>query len=86
MPKVSVLDDIDAEVATAAAARRETWFERLPPEEQRKFAAAREKFHDGGYGTLPRLTLGRALIQYAEKRGLRTCDYKRMGEWLAKKP
>lgn len=85
MPKASSLDDIDAAVATAVATRRGTWFDRLPLEVQHKFAAAREKFHAGGYGTVPRLTLGRALMKYAEDHGLRTCDYKRMGEWLAKK-
>lgn len=85
MGKSSPLADIDAAVALAAAStRRLTWFERLPADAQEKFLAAREKFHSGGYGSLARLTLARALIDYAEKNGLRACDYKRMGEWLAK--
>lgn len=85
MPNASVLAEIDAAVADTLAARRETWFDRLPQDVQTKFLAARDKLHAGGYGKVKRSTLGRVLIEYAEKLGLHACDYKRMSEWLAKK-
>ena len=86
MDDASLLDDIDAAVADAVAVRRETWFDRLPAKVRSKFVAARKKFHAGGYGNLRRSTLGRVLIGYGQQHGCQTCDYKRMSEWLAKKP
>lgn len=85
MAKASILDEIDAAVMHVHAERHSTWFDKLPPEPQKVLLAAREKFHAGGYGTTKRLTLARILIEYCETRGLRSCDYKRMGEWLAKR-
>lgn len=79
------LSDIDAAVAVATAERRLTWFDRLPTEAMDVMRAARHKFHSGGYGATKRLTLARILIDYCASHGWQTCDYKRMGEWLAKK-
>lgn len=84
MAKANQLADIDAAVAAFTAERRLTWFDRLPTEAMDSLLAARQKFQSGGYGDLPRLTLARVLIDYAEKHGWKTCDYKRMGEWLRK--
>lgn len=84
MAKGNMLADIDAAVAAVTAERRLTWFDRLPTEAMDTLLAAREKFHAGGYGKLRRLTLARILIDHAAKRGWRTCDDKRLSEWLAK--
>jgi hypothetical protein len=85
MAKGNMLAEIDVAVAAAMAERRLTWFDRLPTEAMDTLLAAREKFHAGGYGTTKRLTLARILIEYCETRGWRSCDHKRMGEWLAKR-
>lgn len=81
----NVLADIDAAVASVAAERRLTWFDRLPTEAMDTLLAAREKFHAGGYGTTKRHTLARILLEYCQTRGWRSCDCKRMSEWLAKR-
>jgi hypothetical protein len=83
MPKASLLDEIDSAVeATATAAKRLNWFEKLPPDAQQTLAAARDKFRSGGY-EISKLALSRVLVDHATKHGWKVCDARRMAEWLA---
>lgn len=85
MGKSNLLADIDAAVVIAVAASRPvTWFDRLPTEAQDALLAARTKFHAGGYGDISRFALARVLVAYAKEHGWKTCDRKRMHEWLEK--
>lgn len=79
------LAEIDAAVACAANERRETWFDRLPPEAREVMGAAKEKYLAGGYAQVRRHSLAKILREWAQERGLQTCDAKRLAEWLAKK-
>lgn len=80
----NALADIDASVATIAAERQLTWFDRLPTDAMDTLLAAKTKFRSGGYGSTKRLTLARILVNYGQEHGWKVCDSKRMSEWLAK--
>jgi hypothetical protein len=75
------LADIDNAITQQCA--RPTWFDLLAADAQSELLAVRKRWHAGGY-TVKRLTLARLIIKVATDRGWKVCDYKRMGEWLAK--
>jgi hypothetical protein len=82
MPQDTLLDELDSIVeATAQASRRKTWFDHLPSDAREVLTAARKKFHAGGY-EISRHALAKVLIEHAKGRGWRTCDQRRMCEWL----
>ena len=80
----NALADIDASVATIAAERQLTWFDRLPTDAMDTLLAAKAKFRSGEYGRTRRLALARILVDYGHEHGGKVCDPKRMSEWLAK--
>ena len=78
-----LLKEIDAAVASAALMQRpRTWFDNLHSDAQRVLIEARRKFHAGGYD-VKRRTLARLLCGYCQKNGWKSCDERRMSEWLA---
>ena len=81
--KVKSLADDVGELMVAYSPR--TWWDRLPEDAQRELLAVRERFQSGGYqgsGT----ALARVLEARCAERGWKTCDHKRLREWLAKTP
>lgn len=81
----SPLAAIDAAVAEELNAQRRTWFDRLPEDARETLAAARQKFHAGGYGNLKRHTLARVLMAHAAERGWKIPMAKGLNEWLVKR-
>jgi hypothetical protein len=81
MAKSDFLADIDA--AAAVQCVRRTWFDALSEEAQKELLSVRHRWRDGKY-TMKRMTLARFVIKAATDRGWKTCDLKRMAEWLAK--
>lgn len=83
MAKQTLLAELDAAVESVAAAnKRRTWLDTLPPDAKQLFLEARKKFQAGGY-QVKRYTLAAVLCEHAEKNGWRVCDQRRMGQWLA---
>lgn len=80
----AALSEIDAAVAKLTNYRQISWFDRLPVDAANTFMSAKKKFHAGGYGKTPKLTLARVLAKYATDKGLSTCGYKGIAEWLRK--
>ena len=77
------LADEILEVA-ATVGRRPTWWDRLPAEATSELLDVRHRFQAGEYGELKRHQLGELLFTRCKARGWRTCDARRLAEWLAK--
>ena len=80
-PKAKSLADDVGELMVAYSPK--TWWDRLPDDAQRELLAVRERFQSGGYQGA-RTALARVLHDRCSQRGWKTCDPKRLGEWLAK--
>ena len=78
---MALADEILA--AVPSNVRRPTWWDKLPKEASAELLDVRRRFHAGEYGELTRYRLGTLLLQRCQSRGWRTCDARRMAEWLA---
>lgn len=84
MAKGKTLADLVA-AGVAAESKRQTWWELLPDEARQELTAVREQWLAGGYGRAKRGTVARILVAHCGERGWKTCDVKRLSEWLRSK-
>lgn len=68
----------------ADAMKRQTWFSSLPSEAQTELAEVHQRFRSGRYGSAKRLTVAKLILSHCEERGWKTCDTRRLAEWLQK--
>ena len=65
--------------------KRATWWTELSDSQREELSDVRRNFHAGEYGRAKRGTVARLLKSYCDKRGIKTCDTKRLSEWLRSK-
>ena len=61
---------------------RQNWLDILPAEAREEITAVRERYKGGGYGQAKRGTIARLIHANCVERGWKTCDTKRLSEWL----
>lgn len=78
----SLADDVGDSLQ---AYKPKSWWDGLPPEGREELLRVRERYQSGGYDG-SRTALARVLEARCAERGWKTCDHKRLREWLAKTP
>lgn len=81
MAKAKPLSELVAEGVHKSTQQR-TWFGLLPDEAQKELADVRQRFAAGEYAPARSGTVARVLIAHCQERGWKTCDHKRVAEWL----
>ena len=78
--KNKALADVVADGLVTAV--RRMWLDALPADARAELIAVRSRYKDGGYGPAKRGTIARLLHANCADRGWKTCDTKRLSEWL----
>ena len=68
----------------ADAMKRQTWWSALPSDAQAELAEVHARYRSGKYGGAKRLTVAKLIQASCAERGWKTCDTKRLAEWLQK--
>lgn len=80
---MALADEILA--AVPAVVHRRTWWDDLPAEAAAELLEVRKRFQSGQYGTIKKYQVAQLLFDRCRSRGWKTCDSRRLAEWLAKK-
>jgi len=74
----------DAVAKRVKPAKRDSWIDRLSPEDQASVYEIKERYRSGGYGVASAVSVARALREEAAEHGWHTVTDKEIAAWLRK--